>query len=368
MEQTKPASPPMQTAQGKTHFHRKAVTATFLRRTRHFAPGLRSAANVIRKIIKGVVICALATGILRADDWLEFKNGERVAGHHVKTESGVIFFQSTRFGELQIPADEARVTSGPMSAGPPSSTGAAGGALASAFVTKISTPESTAAPPAIATQERHKWKGRIDTLFDFVWDNHNTNRETKVQGNAERISRKEHYLAYLNIDYLYNQNLLVQDHLESKFTWEHQLSHSLYSIAEPDYLHEIRQTRIDQYQVRTGLGTQLFQTDRSQVRVAVLAYFSRLDIPAAHSRTYDVYPTVRLDSEWEIWHGLKFKQEGNAYYIPNSGTGGVDNTLSLVKDLFGGVTLTLQHEYHHEEITNASITRNELKLLLGYAF
>ncbi|HTB79320.1 MAG TPA: DUF481 domain-containing protein [Opitutaceae bacterium] len=311
----------------------------------------------------------MATGILRADDWLEFKNGERVAGHLIKTENGVIFFQSARFGALQVSTDEARVTPGPPSASPPSSAGAAGGALASALVAKASAAQSTAAPPAIATQQRHKWKGRIDTLFDFVWDNNNSNsRETKVQGTAERLSGKEHYLAYANVDYLYNQNLLVQDHFEGKFTWEHQLSHSFYSIAEPDYLHEIRESPIDQYQMRTGLGTQLFQTDRSQVRVAVLAYFSRFDIPAAHSRTYDVYPTVRLDSEWEIWHGLKFKQEGNAYYIPSSGTGGVDNTLSLVKDLFGGITLTLQHEYHHEEITNAPITRNELKLLLGYAF
>jgi len=358
----------MQTGQGKIHSHWKPMVAIFLRRKRHFARGLRSAADVIHKIIKGVVICALAAGVLRADDWLEFKNGERVAGHYVKTDGDMIFFQSTRFGELHVSTDEARVQFSPPPPSPVSVTGAAASAMASALAARIAATESTAAPPAIATQERHKWKGRIDTLFDFVWDNHNTSRETKVQGNAERLSGKEHYLAYLNIDYLYNQNTLVQDRLEGKFTWEHQLSHSLYSIAEPDYLHEIRQTRIHQYQVRTGLGTQLFQTDRSQVRVAVLAYFSRLDIPAAHSRTYDVYPAVRLDSEWEIWHGLKFKQEGNAYYIPSSGTGGVDNTLSLVKDLFGGITLTLQHEYHHEEITNASITRNELKLLLGYAF
>jgi hypothetical protein len=321
--------------------------------------------TVIRKIIMGSLICALAAGGLRADDWLEFKNGERVAGHYLKTENGTIFFQSTRFGELHVSVDEARVAPDlPCTAGT-----AASAVAAPATVAKTSAAGTTAVPPVIATQQRHKWKGRIDTLFDFIWDNNNADsRETKVQGTAERLSGKEHYVAYANVDYLYNQNLLVQDHIEGKFTWEHQLSHSLYSIAEPDYLHEIRESPIDQYQMRTGLGTQLFQTDRSQVRVAVLAYFSRFDIPAAHSRTYDVYPAVRLDSEWEIWHGLKFKQEGNAYYIPSSGTGGVDNTMSLVKDLFEGITLTLQHEYHHEEITNAPITRNELKLLLGYAF
>lgn len=323
---------------------------------------------MIRQIIIGSLVCALAASALRAADWLEFKNGERVTGRYVKTQDGIITFQSTRFGELHVSVDEARVESAPAPAAAPVLSGVAAGAVGHA-VAALAAPETTAAPPVIAASVRHNWKFRIDTLFDFIWDNTNSNsRETKVQGTAERLSGKEHYLGYANFDYLHNKNLLVQNHLEGRFTWEHQLSHSLYSIAEPDYLQEIRQNPIHQYQMRTGLGTQLFQTERSQVRLAVLAYFSRLDIPVIRSRAYDVYPTVRLDSEWEIWHGLKFKQEGNAFYVPRSGTGGVDNTTSLTKEIFGGITLTLQHEYHHEIITHASITRNELRLLLGYTF
>ncbi|HTQ31900.1 MAG TPA: DUF481 domain-containing protein [Opitutaceae bacterium] len=320
---------------------------------------------MIRQILMGGFFCLWAAAVLRADDWLEFNNGERVTGHYVKTEKGVIFFDSTRFGPLQVSTGEAQVLSSPS---PPAAPGmlasAAGRALAIALA-----PQTTAVPPAVAVGQRRAWKGRIDTLFDFIWGNNNTNsRETKVQGTAERLSGKEHYLAYANLDYLYNEHLLVQNHLEGRFTWEHQLSRSVYSIAEPDYLHEIRQNPIYQYQMRTGLGTQLFQTDRSQVRIAALAYFSRLDVPAIRSHAYDVYPAVRLDSQWEIWRGLKFTQEGNAFYVPGSGTGGVDNTMSLVKGIFGDITLTLQHEYHHEMIPHASITRNELKLLLGYAF
>jgi putative salt-induced outer membrane protein YdiY len=204
-------------------------------------------------------------------------------------------------------------------------------------------------------------------LLDYVWDTID-NRETRIQGTAERLSGKEHYLFYVNVDYLYNNHLLQQDRREGTFTWEHQLTKTFYSIAEPDYLHEIRQTAVDQYQMRVGVGASLFQTDRSQVRVAVLSYFSRLDIPAVDRRVENVYPALRLDSKWQILHGLKFEQEGTAYYIPNGGESGVDNKTSLTKDIFGGLTLTLQHEYHHEEIPNASATRNELKLLLGYTF
>lgn len=328
--------------------------------------------KMIRQIIIGSLFCLLAVAA-RADDWLEFQNGERLVGHYVRTQAGVITFQSTRFGELHVSTREASVKLGPPKttarAPAKAATVLSGAAAEATGHAALAGPQTTAAPPVIAATVRHNWTIRVDTLFDFVWDNNrNNSRETKLQGTGERLSGKEHYLVYSNLDYLYNKNLLVQNRVEGKFTWEHQLSHSFYSIAEPDYLREIRQSTIYQYQVRTGLGTQLFQTDRSQVRLAVLAYFSRLDIPAVHSLDYDVYPTIRIDSEWEIWRGLKFKQEGNAFYIPRSGTGGVDNTMSLTKEIFGGFTLTLQHEYHHELIPNASITRNELRLLLGYTF
>ncbi len=319
-------------------------------------------------VIVAALVCAWAAN-LRADDWLEFKNGERVTGHYVKTENGVIFFESTRFGALQVSTDEAEVSSGAAPAASPL-TGAAGTSVARAVAAaKPFGPETTAAPPVIAATQRHRWKTHIDTLLDFIWASNNaTSRETKVLGTTERLYGNEHYLAYANLDYVYNEGLLVQNHFEGRFTWEHQLSHSLYTIAEPDYLQEIRENKTYQYEMRAGVGAQLFQTQRSQVRVAVLSYFSRLAIPAVHTLTYDVYPAVRLDSEWEIWHGLKFKQEGNAYYVPHDNTDGVDNTFSLVKDLFGGLTLTLQHDYHHVSIPQASITRNELKLLLGYTF
>ncbi|HZP59452.1 MAG TPA: DUF481 domain-containing protein, partial [Opitutaceae bacterium] len=288
----------------------------------------------------------MTAAVARADDWLEFKNGERVTGHYVKTVSGVIYFDSSRFGLLHIPVTEAGVTSTLPPPNPPPPAvppGAVASVAGHAFAMALA-PQTTAVPPTVAVAQRRAWKGRIDTLFDFIWANNNSSsRETKVQGTAERLSGKEHYLAYTNVDYLYNEHLLVQNRLEGRFTWEHQLSHSVYSIAEPDYLHEIRQSPTYQYQLRTGVGTQLFQTNRSQVRLAVLAYFSRIDVPADHSRNNDIYPTLRLDSQWEIWRGLKFTQEGNAFYIPRGGTAGVDNTMSLVKDIFGGITLTLQH-------------------------
>lgn len=310
----------------------------------------------------------LSVATLRADDWLEFNNGESVVGHYLKTENNIIVFQSSRFGLLKVSVNDAHVVTGSMT-----TTAAAPVTPATVKATPVTAaskpppPNTTAAPPAMAAAQRRKWKGRIDVLLDFVWDVID-NREIQVQGTAERLSGKEHYVFYGNVDYLYNNHLLQQDRREGKFTWEHQLTRTLYTIAEPDYLHEIRQTSVDQYQVRVGIGARLFETDRSQVRVAVLTYFSRLDIPAVDQRVDNVYPAIRLDSKWQIFHGLKFEQEGTAYYIPNGGESGVDNKMSLTKDIFGGITLTLQHEYHHVEIPNASDTRNELKLLLGYAF
>ncbi|HXA14520.1 MAG TPA: DUF481 domain-containing protein [Opitutaceae bacterium] len=305
---------------------------------------------------------------LRADDWLEFDNGESVVGHYLKTENNIIFFQSSRFGLLKVAVNDAHVVTGPPKTGAaPPVTPATVKVTQATAASKPPPPDTTAAPPAMATAPSRQWKGRIDTQLDFVWDTI-ASREIRVQGTDERLSGKEHYLIYTNIDYVYNDHLLVQDRREGKFTWEHQLTRSFYSIAEPDYLHEIRQTSVDQYQMRAGIGARLFETDRSQMRVAVLAYASRLDIHAVDRRVENVYPVIRLDSKWQIWHGLKFEQEGNAYYIPNGGEGGVDNKMSLVKDITRGITLTLQEEYYHEEIPNASVTRNELKLLLGYAF
>jgi len=324
--------------------------------------------TVIRKIFQGIFVVLFFVTALRADDWLEFNNGESVVGHYVKTESNVIFFQSSRFGLLKVSVNEAHVVTGSVttSAAPPVKPATVKVTPATA-TSKPPPTNTTAAPLVMAVPQRHKWKGRIDALLDFVWDVID-NREIRVQGTAERLSGKEHYVFYGNVDYLYNNHSLQQDRREGKFTWEHQLTKTLYSIAEPDYLHEIRQTSVDQYQMRVGVGASLFQTDRSQVRVAVLTYFSRLDIPAVDRRVEDVYPAIRLDSKWQIFHGLKFEQEGTAYYIPNGGESGVDNKTSLTKDIFGGLTLTLQHEYHREEIPNASATRSELKLLLGYAF
>ena len=305
---------------------------------------------------------------LRADDWLEFNDGESVVGHYVKTENNVIVFQSSRFGLLKVSVNDAHVVPGSVttSAAPPVTPATVKVTPATA-TSKPPPTNSTAAPPAMAAAQRRKWKGRIDVLLDYVWDIID-NQETRVQLNAERLSGNEHYVVYGNIDYLYNNHLLQPDRREGTFTWEHQLNKTLYSIAETDYLHEIRQSSVDQYQVRLGVGARLFETDRSQVRVAVLSYFSRLDIPAVDQRIENVYPAIRLDAKWQIFHGLKFEQEGTAYYIPNGGESGIDNKVSLVKDIFGGITLTLQHEYHQTEIPNASDTRNELKLLLGYAF
>jgi hypothetical protein len=323
---------------------------------------------VIRRIFQGIFAIIFFVTALRADDWLEFNNGESVVGHYVKTENSIILFQSSRFGLLKVSVYDAHVVTGSVttSAAPPVTPATV--KVTSVTATSKPPPASTtAAPPAMAAAQSRKWKGRIDVLLDYVWDVID-NRETRIQGTAERLSGKEHYLFYGNVDYLYNNHLLQQDRREGKFTWEHQFTHRLYSIAEPDYLHEIRQTSVDQYQMRVGVGASLFQTDRSQVRVAVLTYFSRLDIPAADRRVENVYPAIRLDSMWQIFHGLKFEQEGTAYYIPNGGERGVDNKVSLTKDVFGGITLTLQHEYHQEEIPHASATRNELKLLLGYTF
>ena len=323
---------------------------------------------VIRKFLPGFLGFFFFVAALRADDWLEFNNGESVVGHYVKTENNIIIFQSSRFGLLKVSVNDAHVATGSVTtpAAPPVTPATVKVTPATA-ASKPPPTNTTAAPPAMAAAPRRKWNGRIDVLLDFVWDVV-TNREIRVQGTTERLSGKEHYVFYGNIDYLYNDHLLQQDRREGKFTWEHQLTPKLYTIAEPDYLHEIRQTGVDQYQMRVGIGASLFQTDRSQMRVAVLSYFSRLDIPAVDRRVENVYPALRLDSKWQILHGLKFEQEGTAYYIPNGGESGVDNKTSLTKDIFGGITLTLQHEYHHEEIPNASATRNELKLLLGYTF
>jgi putative salt-induced outer membrane protein YdiY len=335
-------------------------------------PGTLRAKNgrriVIRRILQGLFVAIFFVSALCADDWLEFNNGESVVGHYVKTENSIIFFQSSRFGLLKVSVNDAHVVTGSVTtpAAPPVTPATVKVTPATA-TSKPPPSTTTAAPPAMAAAQRRKWKGRIDVLLDYVWDVID-NQETRVQLNAERLSGKEHYVVYGNIDYLYNNHLLQQDRREGTFTWEHQLTDKLYSIAEPDYLHEIRQSSVNQYQMRVGIGAKLFQTDRSQVRVAVLSYFSRLDIPAVDRRVENVYPAVRLDSKWQIFHGLKFEQEGTAYYIPNGGEGGVDNKVSLTKDIFGGITLTLQHEYHHEEIPNASATRNELKLLLGYTF
>ena len=323
---------------------------------------------MIRKFLPGVFVFFFFVTALRADDWLEFNNGESVVGHYVKTENNIIIFQSSRFGLLKVSVNDAHVVTGSLTTtAAPSVTPATVKATTSTAAGKPPPTNTTAAPPAMAAAQSRKWKGRIDVLLDYVWDSID-NREARIQGTAERLSGKEHYLFYGNVDYLYNNHLLQQDRREGKFTWEHQLTKTFYSIAEPDYLHEIRQTAVDQYQMRVGVGASLFQTDRSQVRVAVLTYFSRLDIPAVDRRVENVYPAIRLDSKWQIFHGLKFEQEGTAYYIPNGGESGVDNKASLIKDIFGGITLTLQHEYHHEEIPRASATRNELKLLLGYAF
>lgn len=323
---------------------------------------------MLRKIVQGFFVAIFFVATLRADDWLEFNNGESVTGHYLKTDGNIIVFQSSRFGLLKVSVNDAHVVTGSVttSAAPPVTPATVKVTPATA-ASKPPPPETTSAPPVMASAPSRKWKGRIDVLLDYVWDVID-NRETRVQGTAERLSGKEHYLFYANIDYLYNNHLLQQDRREGKFAWEHQLTRTLYSIAEPDYLHEIRQTSVDQYQMRVGVGARLFQTDRSQVRVAVLTYFSRLDIPAVNQRVENIYPAIRLDSKWQIFHGLKFEQEGTAYYIPNGGESGVDNKTSLVKDIAGGITLTLQHEFHLEEIPHASATRNELKLLLGYGF
>jgi len=337
--------------------------------------------NLIILFVLGLVVGRAVEPAAPARDVLVYQDGDRVQGRLVDRMDGVIVFQSERFGELRVPADQAEVVPAqapvdtPVAATPaaepapaaPNGESVAEEARASAGLARLTARLRAGFKP---------WTGRIAFSTEVVSDT--ADRSTlSLEGRLSRKWASDEVQLNARYDFSQTNDLTTTDLLKADALWRHSFRRRKNSFVQ--YRPTLEWNRANfrsgvpadyvLLQQEIGYGISLLTKPERKLRVGVSE--NLFDVwtttpPTSHnSRTVE---SAFIETELRLPWGLLLTDRGVYYYSFASQNDGWENRIDLTKKFSATLSTAIRHETRQGSPDGTAQDYTRLRLLLGLDF
>lgn len=309
-------------------------------------------------------------------DELQYKDGNRVTGHYVRKEDGMLVFQSKRFGLLRVPINEAVL----VLASPPK-TAAEAAAVAAATVPKEVDSETgwtfaDLSPLAMAHALKNffgPWHGRLAVSTELVSDT--TDRSAvSMDANIHRKWTRDEVQITGHYDYGETNNVVTVDNLKGSGLWRHDFNKWRFAQYRPT-LEWDRASLLNGLpnnyvllQQEFGVGFNLLVKPKQKLRAGVsenlFDVWNTSPTPNHSSRAVSsLFEEMDFTFPWR----MTLTQRAAYYPVPGRQDGWED-TIELNKKLTETFSVSVRHEIRENNPDGSSQDYSRLKVLFGLDF
>lgn len=311
------------------------------------------------------VLGVAGPNLIEPRDLLVYPNGDRLQGRLVNRTEKLIVFQSNRFGELRVPADEAVVILPDQVAVPVPVT-----------------PAATAAPerftPAMLAARLGAffgaWHGRFAFMTELVTDTkERSNFAVEMQllrkWQSNEVQLKTRY------DFSSTDSKTTTDVARADGLWRHDFAKGRFALYRPSlewnrasYKNSVPNDYV-QLQQEVGVGFSPLYNVSHKLRVGVSEnFFYTWDTTPGGTQTARTVESVFLEADFKLPWRMNLLERG-AYYLPfSSGEDGWENRIELAKRFTETLSTSLRHEIRRYNPDGKTQDFTRLRLLLGLDF
>ena len=337
----------------------------------------------------GFLIVAPFTHAQPADgnprDVLVYKDGDRVQGKLKEKVGEVLVFQSDRFGELRVPADQAVVIKAEKSTAATAATTASSGAKAAAVATKV---EELAAAEKISGWERFSpavlasklrdmfgpWHGRLAFSSEVVSDTADRTN-ISVESQLKRKWKADEVQLTARHDYSETSGIATTDLIKADGSWRHDFSKNLFTQYRPSvewnrasFSNGVPKDYI-LLQQEIGAGLSLVAKPARKLRLGLSEnLFNVWNTSQPNLDTSRAAESAFLETELKIPWGLLVTSRTVYYYSLSNRADGWENRVEVTKKFTETLSLAVRHELRRGSPDGTAKDYTRLKLLLGLDF
>jgi hypothetical protein len=314
-------------------------------------------------------------------DTLVYKDGDRIHGHVMRHEGGLIVFKSDRFGELRVREEDAVVINAEKSAGAVAKEVVAQGIKGPATAAERKEEERVSIwerfSPAVLTAKVRNyfgpWHGRLAFSDELVTDTAHHNA-VAVEGKLQRKFTKDSVELDSRYDYDRTNDVTTTDVLKTTGTWRHDFNRTRFLQYRP--MLEWNRANLkddvpDNYVLlhqELGFGVNLWSTPARKVRVGVSEnLFDTWTQGPLAGHTSKAVESVFDETELALPWRMTLSQRGVWYPVVHN-SDGWENQLELNKKLTETLSVAVRHEVRRHNPDGTSHDYTRLKLLLGLDF
>jgi hypothetical protein len=315
-----------------------------------------------------------------ARDTLVYKDGDRVHGRLISSTPELIVFQSERFGQISVPANQAVV----IKADP-----ALAAASAGAAAPKVAAPAAKPAeaeklsgweyfsPAVLAAKLRDyfgSWHGRLAFSTEVVSDTADRTN-LSVEARLKRKWKSDEVQLNGRFDYSETSALTTTDMVKADGLWRHDFSKNSFVQYRPTVEWNRASFKAGLpadyvlLQQEIGAGLNLLSTPARKLRVGLsenLFDVWTISPPATHgSRTSE---SVFIETESKLPWGMLLTERGVYYYSFSSSRDGWENRAELSKKFTETFSTAIRHEIRRGSPDGTAQDYTRLRLLLGLDF
>jgi len=284
-----------------------------------------------------------------ADSLLVFKDGERIRGHIIGREPGVLIVETARFGVQRIavgdlenaPAEpskasvnhEANATTQPP--GPPGDASSLGRAHA-----------------LLERLRRHLrfWHAGINVALEAKQEDIQRS-SVLVELKASHEFSADEVHGSMSYERVHENQRLTTDIAKGEAYWRHDLSPRWFSVYLSNmewnrhYVYRDLPIRYLLTQQEAGFGRTFLRSDRMKLRAGVAENFLNLWILNYSGQASTTIESLFAEADLKLPYDIQFTQRISYYYAIRNGEQGQKSEFELTKRLTEHFNIRLRHEY-----------------------
>lgn len=325
-------------------------------------------------------------------DVLVYKDGDRVQGRLVEQAGNTVVFQSDRFGELRVPADQAVVIKGDQTvAAAPATTDGSPVAPVTEETAHGETEKKAADraeavrvagwerfSPALLTAKLRNyfgpWHGRLAFSTEVISDT--VDRTTlSVEAKLGRKWKSDEVQLNGRFDYSETSERTTTDMVKADALWRHNFSKNSFAQYRPTV--EWNRANFKSgvpadyvlLQQEIGAGLNLITKPTRKLRVGISEnLFNVWTISPPTSQNSKTAESLFIETELKLPWGLLMTDRGVYYYSFSTRGDGWENRVELTKKFSETLSTAIRHEVRQGSPDGTAQDYTRLRLLLGLDF
>ena len=283
-------------------------------------------------------------------------------GRLISNDGKTIIFSSSRFGELHVPASEAKVTT-TMAANSSASKTPANASIDEQALLKLG---------HVIRAFMGPWHGRVAVSSETMHDT-TLRRSDAVDGKMERKWTDDEVRLGARYEYGSTDNVTSTEVAKANFYWRHELTARYFTIYRPSFewnryyvINGVRQN-YQLFQQEAGTGFTLMNETRRKLRVGVSA--TEYEIWTSNEPEVTRFvPSVFIESEFDLPWKMKFVGRGSRYFSLRRGQAGWESQVELDKKLTETFLISLHYDTRYNTPDIHVQDYSTWRLLLGLDF